>query len=434
MRHRQLLPPRHHQRVLVRRWVCVQQYICPDTVRQRVRVSCKNNSSDHMSRGIFLHPRIFFQMRQRDVVSCRGFRSRAVPCRVHVQRSLVQSRVHSELFLPHQLHLPDPVPGRLLLCKPVDNAAMRRQIRVPRALDSTNSMPSGVVLRRRIRHIVCAWNALSPELVLRNQLHRRIRVHVPRHPDRVRPDQMVSNQFYHRIPVPRGFILPELRRPSHLQQRHRVQRWGDCGDNVPREKHVFERNRLSLLRRRILRRRHRFPADMPESILLSCFRVCTDYLPGGIGLRRRILRPNNMCRWTSMPPGQLAGYMPRWIRLCLWISNYLSRWDVLHSWLERLNQLHTGFILPARLSNPASMRRRILLRNTNPAEIMPREILLRARLMVSPFMRQRLILSAKLPVPSTVPRWVPLPDNRRPAPVCEKLLLRPGIHGTHALR
>ena len=53
--------------------------------------------------------------------------------------------------------------------------------------------------------------------------------------------------------------------------------------------------------------------------------------------------------------------------------------------------------------------------------------------MVSPFMRQRLILPAKLPVPSTMPRWVPLPDNRRPAPVCEKLLLRPGVHRTHAL-
>ena len=101
MRHRQLLPPRHHQRVLVRRRVCVQQYIRPDTVRQRVRVSCEINCTDHMSRGIVLHPGILLPMRQRDVVSCRGFRSRAVPRRVRVQRSIVQSRVHTELFLPH---------------------------------------------------------------------------------------------------------------------------------------------------------------------------------------------------------------------------------------------------------------------------------------------------------------------------------------------
>ena len=253
---------------------------------------------------------------------------------------------------------------------------MRRQIRVPCAIDGPNRMPSGVILHRRIRHTVRARNALSPELVLRNQLHRRICVHVPLHPDRVRPDQMVSNQFYHRIPVPRGFILHKLRRQGYLQQRHRVQRWSDRVDRVPRQKHVFERNRLSLLRRRILRRRHRFPADMPESILLSCFRVRPNYLPSRIGLRRRIIRANNLPKQTSMPPGQLAGYVPRGVVLRLWISNYLFRWNVLYSRLERHNQLHTGFILPARLRHSGSMRCRVLLLDTNPAAIVPCEILL----------------------------------------------------------
>jgi hypothetical protein len=38
-------------------------------------------------------------MRQRDVVSCRGFRSRAVSHWVCVQRSIVESRVHAKLLL-----------------------------------------------------------------------------------------------------------------------------------------------------------------------------------------------------------------------------------------------------------------------------------------------------------------------------------------------
>jgi len=173
---------------------------------------CEFHRTNHVPCRVVLPPGILLQMRQRDVVSCRGVRSRAVPRRVRVQRSIVESRVHTELFLPDQLHLPDPVPGRLLLCNPIDNAAMRRQIRVPCALDGPDRMPGGVILRRRIRHTVRAWNALSPELVLRNQLHRRLRVHVPRLPDRVRSDQVVSDRFYHRIPVPRGLVLPELRR------------------------------------------------------------------------------------------------------------------------------------------------------------------------------------------------------------------------------
>ena len=253
---------------------------------------------------------------------------------------------------------------------------MRRQIRVPCAIDGPNRMPSGVILHRRIRHTVRARNALSPELVLRNQLHRRLRVHVPRHPDRVRFDQVVPDRFYHRIPVPRGLVLQELQRPGHLQQRHRMQRWSDRVDRVPRQKHVFERNRLSLLRRRILRRRHRFPADMPESILLSCFRVRPNYLPSRIGLHHRIIHTNNLPKQTSMPPGQLAGYMSRGVILRLWISNYLFRWNVLYSRLERHNQLHTGFILPARLRHSGSMRCRVLLLDTNPAAIVPCEILL----------------------------------------------------------